>query len=77
MTSVRQATRRRTAATCRVSLLVPGGRRRWWHFLATCPVCREPHMGRSKELAGVTGIRRLPCQHWVQVVVARTYGGTS
>ena len=68
--------RRRDAVTCRVSLLAPGGRRRWWHYLARCPVCGSPHLGRGRELADVTGTRRLPCQHWVLVVVARTYGSS-
>lgn len=62
------------AVTCRVSLLVPSGRRTRWWYVATCPVCLRPHLGRAKELAGVTGTRRLPCKHWVNIVVARTYG---
>ena len=66
--------KRREAITCRVSLLVPDELRTWWHFLARCPVCGRPHQGRSRELAGVTGVRRLPCRHWVVIVVARTYG---
>ncbi|HEX6520943.1 MAG TPA: hypothetical protein VF070_13170 [Streptosporangiaceae bacterium] len=73
----RRATLRREAVTCRVSLLVPGGRRRWWHFLARCPVCGAPHLGRARELSGVTGTRRLPCKHQVTIVVARTYGSTA
>ncbi len=63
-------------ATCRVSLLVPSGRRTRWWYLATCPVCLRPHLGRSRDLPGVTGTRRLPCGHWVAIVVARTYGRT-
>jgi len=63
-----------TALTCRVSLLAPGYRRRWWHYLCRCPVCGAPHLGRARDLADVTGERRLPCKHWVVIVVARTYG---
>ena len=65
---------RRGAVTCRVSLLLPDTRRRWWHYVARCPVCGRPHLGRARELAAVTGERRLPCGHWIAVVVARTYG---
>jgi hypothetical protein len=68
--------RRRDAVTCRVSLLAPGGRRRLWHYLARCPVCGSPHLGRVRELADVTRTRRLPCAHWIVVVIARTYTGT-
>jgi hypothetical protein len=60
--------------TVRVSLLVPAGRRTRWWYLATCSICRAPHLGRARELADVTGKRRLPCGHWVDIVVARTYG---
>jgi hypothetical protein len=70
----RRAARRREAITARVSLLAPGGRRTLWHYLATCPVCGAPHLGRARELANVTTTRRLPCKHWVTVVIARTYG---
>ncbi len=70
--SARRA-RRREAASCRVSLLTPDEQRRWWHYLARCPVCGRPHLGRSRTLAGVTGTRRLPCRHWVTIVVARVY----
>ena len=64
------------AVTCRVSLLVPADcRTRWW-YLATCPVCHAPHLGRAKELTDVTGKRKLPCKHLVDIVVARTYGRT-
>jgi hypothetical protein len=73
----RAATRREAALTCRVSLLAPGGRRTRWWYLATCPACGAPHLGRARELADVTGTRRLPCRHWVVIVVARTYGHTS
>ncbi len=73
--------RRRSAAaepplTARVSLLVPSGRRRCWWYLATCPHCRNPHLGRARELADVTGPRRLPCGHRVTIAIARTYGRT-
>jgi hypothetical protein len=64
---------RKDAITTRVSLLVPDEFRRWWHYLARCPVCGRPHVGRSRELDGATGIRKLPCRHWVDVVVARSY----
>jgi len=57
-----------------VSLIHPGGRRRWWWYLATCPVCRSPHLGRERELENVARIRRLPCGHYVKIVVARVYG---
>ncbi len=72
----RAARRRETALTCRVSLLVPSGRRTRWWYLATCPACGAPHLGRVRDLAEVTGTRRLPCRHWVAIVVARTYGRT-
>lgn len=65
---------RRDPATARVSLLTPTKRRTRWWYLATCPVCRSPHLGRGRDLADVTGTRRLPCGHWVAIVVARTYG---
>lgn len=64
---------RREAITCRVSLLVPDELRTWWHYLARCPVCGRPHVGRRRDLASVTGVRRLPCGHKVAVVAARTY----
>jgi hypothetical protein len=73
----RRAARRREAITCRVSLLIPDEQRSWWHYLARCPVCGRPHLGRSRELAGVTSTRKLPCGHWVVIVVARSYGQTS
>jgi hypothetical protein len=65
--------KRREAITCRVSLLVPDEQRTLWHYVARCPVCGRPHLGRRRELADVTGVRRLPCRHWVTIVVARTY----
>ncbi len=65
---------RRDAAPCRVSLLAPSGRRTRWWYLAACPVCRRPHLGRAPDLADVTVVRRLPCGHWTEIVVARTYG---
>jgi hypothetical protein len=68
------ARRRETAATCRVSLLKPAGRRTRWWYLGACPACGAPHLGRAPDLADVTGTRRLPCRHWVVIVVARTYG---
>jgi hypothetical protein len=68
--------RRKTAVTARVSLLFSSERRTYWWYLVTCPVCREPHLGRSRELADVTGTRKFPCRHWITVVVARTYGRT-
>jgi hypothetical protein len=70
----RAATRRAAALTCRVSLLAPTGRRTRWWYLATCPACNSPHLGRARELADVTVTRRLPCGHYVAIVVARTYG---
>lgn len=72
----RAAKHREAALTCRVSLLAPAGRRTRWWYLATCPACGAPHLGRARELADVTGTRRLPCRHWVVIVVARTYGRT-
>jgi len=72
----RRAARRREAITCRVSLLLPCAHRKMWHYLCRCPQCGSPHLGRARELAGVTGTRRLPCGHWIVVVVARTYGRT-
>ena len=72
----RRAARRREAVTCRVSLLLPSEHRKLWHYLCRCPLCGSPHLGRARELAGVTGTRRLPCGHWIVVVVARTYGRT-
>jgi hypothetical protein len=73
----RRAAKRREAATGRVSLLFPDEQRTWWHYLCRCPVCGRPHMGRNRELGEVTGVRRLPCRHWVVIVVARTYGRPS
>ena len=73
----RRAAKRRKAMTARVSLLAPDEHRTWWHYLFRCPTCGRPHLGRSRELAGVTGTRRLPCRHWVVIVVARSYGQMS
>jgi hypothetical protein len=72
----RRAARRREAITCRVSLLLPSEHRKLWHYLCRCPVCQAPHLCRARELAAVTGTRKLPCGHWIVVVVARTYGRT-
>ena len=72
----RRAARRREAITCRVSLLLPNEHRLLWHYLCRCPSCSDTHLGRSRDLAGVTVTRRLPCGHWVTIVVARTYGRT-
>lgn len=69
----RRAARRREAVTCRVSLLFPDEQRTLWHYLARCPVCGRPHLGRARDLSAVTVTRRLPCRHWVTIVVARTY----
>ncbi len=63
----------RNADTCRVSLLKPDSLRTYWHYLARCPKCGRPHLGRARDLERVTGTRRLPCGHWIVVVVARTY----
>ena len=76
-TDIRPALRRREAVTCRVSLLVPDELRTFYHYLARCPLCGRPHIGRSRELDGVTRTRRLPCGHWVTVVVARVYSQKS
>ena len=62
------------AITCRVSLLTPDEQRTQWHYLARCPVCGRPHLGWSPDLDGVTVTRKLPCRHWVTIVVARTCG---
>jgi hypothetical protein len=70
----KRAARRREAITARVSLLHPADHRTLWHYLVTCPSCGAPHLGRARELAKVTTTRRLPCKHWVTVVIARTYG---
>jgi hypothetical protein len=64
---------RRDAQTVRVSLLFPSGRRTRWWYLDRCPVCGCPHLGRAATLEAVTATRRLPCRHWVTIVVARTY----
>jgi hypothetical protein len=72
----RLAARRREAITCRVSLLLPSEHRKLWHYPCRFPVCRSPHLGRARQLAGMTGTRRPPCRHWIVVVVARTYGRT-
>lgn len=69
----RRGRRRDDAPTARVSLLMPGHRRTLYWYLARCPVCGAPHLGRARDLAKVTGPRRLPCQHWATVVIARTY----
>jgi hypothetical protein len=70
----RSTGRRRSAQTARVSLLWPSDRRRCWWYVVTCRTCARPHLGRSRELADVTRTRRLPCGHWVEIVIARTYG---
>jgi hypothetical protein len=64
---------RRDPLTARASLLVPDEKRTWYHYLLRCPVCQRPHLGRTPELDRVTGVRRLPCHHWVTTVIARTY----
>ena len=69
-----RSAKRREATTCRVSLLLPSAHRALYHYLARCPVCAAPHMGRARELADVTVTRQLPCGHWVAIVIARTYG---
>lgn len=73
---VRRGNSRARPSTARVSLLVPSGRRRCWWYLATCPVCSAPHLARVRDAARVARTRRLPCGHYVRVVVARTYGGS-
>jgi hypothetical protein len=72
----RQA-RSRTASpekmpTCHVSLLSPHGRRTFWWYVAHCPVCGRPHLGRARDLKSVTVTRQLPCNHWVAIAIART-----
>lgn len=64
---------RQATVTCRVSLLVPFGRRTWWWFLGRCPLCGMPFLGRARQLEGVTRKRRGQCGHQLIVVVARTY----
>lgn len=72
----RQARSRRAspekAPTCRVSLLSPHGRRTFWWYVACCPVCGRPHLGRARDLKSVTVTRRLPCKHRVAIVIAQT-----
>jgi hypothetical protein len=70
----RASNRREAAVTCRVSLLVPSGRRTWWWFLGRCPLCGTPFLGRARQLEGVTRERHGQCGHRLVVVVARTYG---
>jgi len=65
---------RQGAPTCRVSLLIPHGRRTYWWYVARCPVCGQPHLGRARDLKSVTVTRRLPCGHRVAIVIARIYG---
>lgn len=72
--AARRGTKPRDAATCRVSLLAPSGRRTRWWSIARCPVCGTAHLCRSVTLEGVTRTRRLPCGHWVAIVIARTLG---
>lgn len=67
----------RSAVTCRVSLLAPQGRRTRWWYVARCPVCGRAHLARVRDLESVTATRRLPCGHWVAVVIARTYGAAA
>ena len=67
--------RRPDAPPAFVSLLVPSAHRTCWWYLVNCRICKAPHLGRARELADVTGPRRLPCKHWVTVTVARTYSG--
>jgi hypothetical protein len=69
-----RAASRRDAPICRVSLLTPRGRRTFWWYIALCPACGQPHLGRARDLKSVTVTRRLPCRHWVAIVIAQTDG---
>src|SRR5438045_3165417 len=73
----RRAARRREAMICKVSLLIPDERRTYYHYLARCPACGQPHLGQSRDLPGVTVTRRLPCKQWITIMVARSYGATA
>lgn len=64
--------RPQTAVTMRVTQLPPSGRRTCWWALGRCPVCGTPHLSRARSVDRVTRTRRLPCRHWVTVVVARS-----
>lgn len=69
--SIRQA----KAPTSYVSLFVPAGKRRWWHYHYRCPSCGLYQLGRADRLEKVTGSRRAGCGHRVTIAVARVYGG--
>lgn len=72
--SRRRPRRRRSAQPLAMaSALAPGGRRRHWAALVRCPQCGYPHLCRSRELAGIPGIRRLPCGHQITLVIGRVY----
>jgi len=70
----RQPAQRDREPVAYVSLLWPAGRRTCWWYLVRCRDCGLPHLGRARELADVTRTRRLPCGHWVTIMIARTYG---
>ena len=73
LTSTITRKKRHRAGTVRVSLLAPDQLRTYWWWLGRCAECGRPHLGRSRDLEHVTRERRLPCGHWVTIVVARTY----
>lgn len=70
---VRRARSKQAAPAAFVSLLLPAGRRTWYAYLVRCRTCGAPHLGRSRDLTGVTRVRRLPCGHAAEVMIARTY----
>lgn len=67
--------RRKRPPIAPASVFAPDGRRRLWHFTYPCRVCGSYNFGRSRTLAGVTGLRRATCGHLVSVAIFRTYAG--
>jgi hypothetical protein len=65
----------RKVPTAYVSLFLPAGRRRWWHYHYRCAQCGMYQLGRAPRLENVTGPRRASCGHQVNIAVARVYGG--
>jgi hypothetical protein len=55
------------------SVFSPVGRRKSWWYTYKCQTCGSHLFGRARDLGAVTGERRAPCGHRVQVVAARIY----
>lgn len=66
--------RRKPVPAAYVSLFVPAARRRLWWYWYRCPICDTYQLGRARQLADVTGVRRGGCGHKITIVIARAYG---